>query len=313
MLLILTSDKDLAADFLIVHLIKKGLPYFRLNAEELHRAHAIYRHDGSSLSHHGQTIDTEQIHAVWYRRAICPRVPETLPVSQRHFAAGEARHFWQGLLLGLNAIWVNPIDKVSVAEHKLHQLRIARKIGFNLPNTIVSRDAAALRKFSQDFTSVVCKPIYHGLFVDETGRYSSYTRRIEDSDLSDSEAISTGPVLLQQEIQRISDIRVTIIGDRCFSVRIESDDPCVVDWRKPSGTLRYRAFELDKEIERKCREMLDHLGLLYGAFDFIESKSGDLFFLEVNPTGEWAWLEDTLELPMREAFVELLYGDGDCA
>jgi hypothetical protein len=35
MLLILTSDKDLTADFLIVELINRRLPYFRLNAEEL--------------------------------------------------------------------------------------------------------------------------------------------------------------------------------------------------------------------------------------------------------------------------------------
>ncbi len=39
MLLILTSNKDLTADFLIVELIKRGLPYFRLNAEDLALGH----------------------------------------------------------------------------------------------------------------------------------------------------------------------------------------------------------------------------------------------------------------------------------
>ena len=38
MLLILTSDKDLTADFLIVELINRHLPYFRLNAEDLTKA-----------------------------------------------------------------------------------------------------------------------------------------------------------------------------------------------------------------------------------------------------------------------------------
>ena len=38
MLLILTSDKDLTADFLIVELIRRRLPYFRLNSEELTQA-----------------------------------------------------------------------------------------------------------------------------------------------------------------------------------------------------------------------------------------------------------------------------------
>jgi hypothetical protein len=35
MLLILTSNQDFTADFLIVELIKRELPYFRLNVEEL--------------------------------------------------------------------------------------------------------------------------------------------------------------------------------------------------------------------------------------------------------------------------------------
>jgi hypothetical protein len=38
MLLILTSDKDLTAYYLIVELINRHLPYFRLNAESLQTA-----------------------------------------------------------------------------------------------------------------------------------------------------------------------------------------------------------------------------------------------------------------------------------
>ena len=54
--------------------------------------------------------------------------------------------------------------------------------------------------------------------------------------------------------------------------------------------------------------MLYDLGLVYGAFDFIRTPDDDLVFLEVNPTGEWAWLEDQLGFPMRDAFIHLFYG-----
>jgi len=54
--------------------------------------------------------------------------------------------------------------------------------------------------------------------------------------------------------------------------------------------------------------MMVELGLVYAAFDLIETRSGDFVFLEVNPTGEWAWLEEQLEFPMREAFVRLFFG-----
>jgi glutathione synthase/RimK-type ligase-like ATP-grasp enzyme len=55
--------------------------------------------------------------------------------------------------------------------------------------------------------------------------------------------------------------------------------------------------------------MLSILNLQYGAFDFIEKPDGELVFLEINPTGEWAWLENALGYPMRSAFIELFYGE----
>ena len=54
--------------------------------------------------------------------------------------------------------------------------------------------------------------------------------------------------------------------------------------------------------------MLNELGLNYGAFDFVRAVNGELVFLEVNPTGEWAWLEHRLQFPMREAFIDTFFG-----
>ena len=48
---------------------------------------------------------------------------------------------------------------------------------------------------------------------------------------------------------------------------------------------------------------MDDLGLSYGAFDFIEDVHGQPWFLEVNPAGEFAWLEVQLGFPIRDAFI----------
>jgi hypothetical protein len=53
--------------------------------------------------------------------------------------------------------------------------------------------------------------------------------------------------------------------------------------------------------------MLANLGLRYGAFDFVRTPDDRFVFLEVNPTGEWAWLEEHLALPMRDAFIRLFF------
>lgn len=311
MLLILTSNKDLAADFLIVELINRQLPYFRLNSEELTTEEFTFSLTKNNvrreLSIGPRKLDLSRVEAVWYRRAIHPGPIATLSPSERAFVVGELRHLVMGLVLNPDVTWVNPIDKVSVAEHKIYQLQIAQKLGLRVPRTLVSRDPVELRNFAAgNKIGTICKPIFHGMFVDERSSYSIYTRRVT-SDSIDVESVQYCPVLLQEEIARTSDVRVTFIGSKCFVADIKGD-PSLVDWRDPEFKVDFSASSLPAEIQEMCRAMLEKLGLIYGAFDFIRTPEGELVFLEVNPTGEWAWLEDRLGFPMRDAFIHLFFG-----
>ena len=102
MLLILTSKADLSADFLIARLIELGLPYFRLNTEEL--AEAQYSFSGlvrRKVAVGGRILDLTAVKAVWYRRAIQPAASGELPSAERFFVAGGAEAL--GFRLGLGA------------------------------------------------------------------------------------------------------------------------------------------------------------------------------------------------------------------
>jgi hypothetical protein len=310
MLLILTSDKDLTADFLIVELINRHLPYFRLNAEELTSADFTFSLTENEIRRTvrlgTKTLDLASVEAVWYRRAIWPSSIPSLPPGERLFVAGELRHLAMGLVLNPDVIWVNPIDKVSVAEHKLYQLQVAQQLGFRVPRTLVSSDPLALRRFAEENrTGTICKPIFHGMFIDETSAYSVYTRRITPESINDN--VEVCPVLLQEEITRSADVRVTFIGEKCFVADIKGDSG-IVDWRDPEVSVDYSEGRLSSEVQAICRAMLEKLGLRYGAFDFVRTLQNDLIFLEVNPTGEWAWLEDRLGFRMRDAFIQLFFG-----
>lgn len=312
MLLILTSDKDLTADFLIVELITRDLPYFRLNAEELTKAGFTFSLSENRLRREisvgTRVLDLNEVKAVWYRRAIHPGSIADLPPGERVFVAGELRHLAMGLVLNPDVMWVNPIDRVSVAEHKLYQLQVARQLGFRVPRTLVSRDPLELRTFAaaNEF-GTICKPIFHGMFADEVASYSIYTRRV-NAESFEEDSVKTCPVLLQEEVVRSADVRATFIGPECFVADIEGDSS-LVDWRDPDVPVSYSESSLSDEDQNMCRAMLAKLGLRYGAFDFVRTPEGDLVFLEINPTGEWAWLEDRLGFPMREAFIQLFYGD----
>jgi glutathione synthase/RimK-type ligase-like ATP-grasp enzyme len=311
MLLILTSDQDLTADYLIVELIRRQLPYFRLNAEELPEAEFTFSLSGArtvrNISVGPKTLDLGAVEAVWYRRSINPIPKAALTPPERHFVSGELRHLVMGLVLNPRIAWVNPVDKVSVAEHKLYQLQVATNLGLQVPRTLVSGDVEKLRSFaSGNAGGTICKPIFHGMFFDGSSRHSVYTRRL-DVETLDSASVSACPVLLQEEIPRIADVRATFIGRHCFVADIRGD-ASLIDWRDPGMTVDYTVSSLDDTTAELCRRMLAELGLVYGAFDFVRTPSGDLVFLEVNPTGEWAWLEDRLGFSMRDAFVESLYG-----
>ena len=311
MLLIITSDTDLTADYLISELIECKLPYFRVNSEELSGADFSFSVENNMIERlltlGPRSVDLSKIKSVWYRRAVQPQPTATLSHSHQAFVSGELRHLALGLMLNPDAVWVNPIDKVAIAEHKLFQLQIARKVGFRVPRTLVSKNLDRLQSFcNSNSQGTICKPIYHGMFVDGISRHSIYTRRVTTTEL-DQVSVSVCPVMLQEEIRRRADVRVTIVGTKCFVADIVGDST-LVDWRNPENSIEYSRSKIDAATQTACREMLGELGLLYGAFDFIRTPDGNLVFLEINPTGEWAWLEETLKFPIRQAFIELFFG-----
>jgi hypothetical protein len=127
MLLILTSDKDLTADFLIVELIRRGLPYFRLNSEELTQAHFTFSLNQETLCREisvaTRTLDLGCVKSVWYRRAIRPGPVQNLSLSESAFVAGELRHLAMGLVLNPDLLWVNPISKWRIKRQGVRQFQ----------------------------------------------------------------------------------------------------------------------------------------------------------------------------------------------
>ena len=64
-----------------------------------------------------------------------------------------------------------------------------------------------------------------------------------------------------------------------------------VDYRRYDFNVSYRSVKLPGKVEYFCRLMLQGNRLRFGTFDFIYSKDGNYFFLELNPNGQWLWLE----------------------
>jgi glutathione synthase/RimK-type ligase-like ATP-grasp enzyme len=201
--------------------------------------------------------------------------------------------------------WLNVPDAMRAAESKLRQLKLAAEVGFKCPRTLVTNDwERARRSFGSD--GVIFKALRGGIRREGEDRVV-FTQRLD----LDGEAAASGalpyPGLLQAEIERIKEWRVTVVGTRVFPVAVYASSDGV-DWRRDQlqGKTRFVHEELDSRIEEACRLIVKKLGLRYAAVDLIEEPAGDFVFLEANPNGQYAWLEKELGLPISTEVARLL-------
>ncbi|MGH2544292.1 MAG: RimK-like protein, partial [Ardenticatenaceae bacterium] len=120
------------------------------------------------------------------------------------------------------------------------------------------------------------------------------------------DAVAAAPLFAQRVLHPKTDIRVTLVGDDLFPVRILSRGAGVAgDWRlAPRADLEYQDLLLDDDTANRCRQLARRLGLSFAAIDLIETADG-IFFVEVNPTGEWGWLS-TAARPIDRAIASWL-------
>ncbi len=75
--------------------------------------------------------------------------------------------------------------------------------------------------------------------------------------------------------------------------------------------MEHRIFDdLSDETRLRCIEYVKVLGLQYSAIDLALDEDGKYWFLEVNPNGQWAFVELATVLQISKAIAELLSSGG---
>jgi glutathione synthase/RimK-type ligase-like ATP-grasp enzyme len=310
MLLIVTERGDLTADFLILELEARGAEFLRFNTEDYPLAvEMCWRPEGTSLRFGGELLGFDQVDAVWYRRPHPPQLGDDLPPAQARWAVGESAEALQGVWRTLDALWVNHPDANRLAESKPGQLRAASALGFEIPPTVITNDPAVLGEFVDAQPATICKPLLDGLVPDEAGvEQLFFTSKLVPESLH-VEDLGAEPYLFQGLIDKSYDIRVTVVGERCFAVAIESqgDELGVIDWRRAADRgLPHRVIDLPADLARRCVSLCHQYGLRFGAIDLAARPDGGYTFFEINPNGQWAWLEQETGVPLRAALADLL-------
>ncbi|MGH3683649.1 MAG: hypothetical protein ACRDRU_24865 [Pseudonocardiaceae bacterium] len=252
-------------------------------------------------------LPLEEITAVYYGRPTEFVMPPGLSGPELRFSRAQARVGIGGVLASLPIRWVSHPSALADAAYKPWQLALLKQAGLAVPPTLVTNDADTVRGFAGAFGDLIVKPLAESVVYEAGGEALVYTRRVHASELESLDGVESTAHLFQQWQPKLFEARVTVVGDRLFSVAIHaSSEKAQVDWRADYGALRYEVINVPDQVRAGIARYLEVAGLAFSAFDFVIRPDGDWVALEANAIGAWGWLAEECGLPIAAAIADAL-------
>jgi hypothetical protein len=283
--LLVARPGDRHADAVAGELTRRGAAVARTSLERLRAAPLTWRPGGPLLlGERDATVAVDAGTTAWWRRP--GRVAtDDLDSDEAGLAQAEGAAILQGSLRAAVGRWVDPPPLVDAAEDKPYQLQFARSLGVAIPDTLVTSDPAVARAF-----------VAAGLVLAKTVSIGSgiapFAAEVAASQL---ELVATCPVLLQRRILARADLRVVTIGTEVLAWSRPRDAADPVDWRlaDPAG----RGFRRCPAgaVAAPALRIADRLALTFSVQDWLAGADGPVF-LEVNPQGQWLFLDGAEQL-----------------
>ena len=305
--LVITRAQDSHADLVEGVLRQKGCSFIRFDPSERDTTFSILTdRTGAAieLRVNGCAVALDGVRTVWFRQ----------PGITRGHSGGDPAGLWAFLevLSGSlqDRLWINPYRRYLTARCKPYQLRVAQDVGLLIPPSLVSSVADEVLDFSRTFGGDVILKAFESSMAVLEGR-ALFTSRVSTADVErhmDSIALST--CLLQRRLVKVSELRITYICGLMFVAEAvsRSGDLLPTDRRRRLHEVLWRRAELDDATADKLRHLMQRLGLEFGCIDMAKTVDNELVFLEVNPSGQWYWIEHDTNQPLLAALVSAVIG-----
>lgn len=248
-------------------------------------------------------IDLEAVGAVWFRRIR----PLTLdPVLEdevsRLFAWSEANEALLGTWYSLECFWMNSPLTEELAQRKVRQLQLARRVGLSIPETLITNQPDEARAFLERLgPGEVIRKAFRN--ISEAPRETAIVR---PEDMERLDTVRFAPVIFQRFVPADLDLRTTVVDTEMFTAAFRSGPEHQVDYRSGIGSASVSPYRLPDDVAAKLQELMDLLSLKFGAVDFRVTPDGEHVFLEVNPAGEYLFVCDRVDLPIPQAIAACL-------
>jgi glutathione synthase/RimK-type ligase-like ATP-grasp enzyme len=306
--LVITNERDVGADFLVRELDRRSVRVVRLNAERgPDWTLALEPGERWRMSRDRRTLRSDDCTGVWWRRPEVPAIPGS--ASAAADAIGDQwRSFVAALATVPGPVWVSAPDRIREAENKALQLSRANALGMGVPETLWTNDTDEAADFIGRCGGVaVVKSVATAWWEEaNTGRFV-FASLVERGDLPEARRLAAAPVCLQQPVLPKRDVRVTVVGDTVLAARrelppVSGSEP--LDWRR-APEQAWSTHNLPADVADRCRALVAGFGLGFSGIDFALDDQGEHWLLELNPNGEWGWLQ-RVGLPVAEALADAL-------
>jgi len=266
------------------------------------------------VEYDGEVLDN--VVGVWYRK---PQsiTNQKLPVKDEYKQYSQQSLYWHvaHLLTSFqDALWLSDYFAMIRACNKGLQLAVARKIGFNVPETVITSSKTRAEAFATTQPQFVSKPHVVGT-PKIAGQQKVLLTTLFDKDYQpDLVNLHLAPAIFQEAVDVKDDVRVIVVGDQVFAAIVNSDyeetdqNKRLRDNRAGhyEGTVNITRISLPADIAKQCIAHVCELGLQFGAIDMLVDTNGKWWFLENNPNGQWAYIEHATGQPIGKAIANLL-------
>ena len=270
-------------------------------------------------------IHLDKLTSLWYRKPAYPldsfssdnigavlahkyKIQETKAVFDSLMYTAEKR----GVFL------VSPLASITRARHKLYQLMLAEETGLKTPKTLVASDVKLAEEFITIHGGEVITKVLDAGNINYGDKWLSFftyplTLNKFKQKFKKMKTIDY-PLFLQEKIEKKLELRITVIGNKIFACSIDSqaNKQSQIDFRMVDPyKLKHEPFSLDTQIKKMCFELCSRLNLQFGAIDMALTKEGEYVFFEINPNGQYLWIEDLTGMPLSKAMADLLTNPAD--
>ena len=303
--LVLSHAQDLHATRVLEALASRGRPAFLFDLAmlpERARLTVDYADPGNPVAtvrpEGGSPVVLTDATAVWWRRPQNPRLDMINDPDALTFAHSEWHEALHGLYELIDAPWMNEPRRDERASRKALQLQVASRLGLRVPDTLMTSDPDDVRRFIErhGMGNVIYK-----IFT-ATHQVWRETRLFRPVDVAELDALRLAPVIVQEYVRAVADVRVTVVGQRMFPMAIYTRGTSYeVDFRVSIREARTEPIELPPAVKIRLHDLMARFGLAYGAIDLRLTDDGDWVFLEINPAGEFLFCETGAGFPITEA------------